>query len=364
MIGEKMPKAASDCKELNPNNKLNILVTGAAGYIGSHTAKYLLENGFNVISVDNYELGNQEASEELKKIAKEQNAYFKAYNADISERNVMAEIFKKENPSAVVHFAAYSQVAESVKNPYKYYINNTAKTTVLLEEMKKANIDKIVFSSTAATYGMPESMPIKESDPQKPINPYGKSKLMIENIMDDADKSDGLKSIRLRYFNVAGSSSDTRLGEEHHPESHLIPNILQAALHQKNGEAGKPFKMFGNDYPTPDGTCVRDYIHVEDLARAHALALNKLLTGGETSVYNLGSGSGYSVQEVYDTTKKVTGIDIPLVLEGRREGDPPTLIASREKAEKELDWRPEKSLEDMIKSAWDWVLKNPWNKEK
>lgn len=364
MISKIMPQVTQTAKEIIPSNKLKILVTGAAGYIGSHTAKYLLENGFNVVSVDNYELGNKEASEELKKIAKEQNAYFNAYDADISERNVMAEIFKKEDPSAVVHFAAYSQVAESVKNPYKYYINNTAKTTALLDEMKKANVDKIVFSSTAATYGMPETMPIKETDEQKPINPYGKSKLMIENIMDDADKSDGLKSVRLRYFNVAGSSSDTRLGEEHNPETHLIPNILRAALHQKNGEDGKPFKMFGNDYPTPDGTCVRDYIHVEDLARAHALALNKLLAGGETSVYNLGSGSGYSVQEVYDTTKKVTGIDIPLVVEGRRAGDPPTLIASREKAEKELNWRPEKSLEDMISSAWSWILKNPWNKEK
>ncbi len=346
------------------NDKLNILVTGAAGYIGSHTAKYLLENGFNVVSVDNYELGNKEASEELKKIAKEQNAYFNSYNADISERKIIAEIFGKENISAVVHFAACSQVAESVRNPYKYYINNTAKTTILLDEMKKANIDKIVFSSTAATYGMPENMPIKETDEQKPINPYGKSKLMIENIMDDADKADGLKSVRLRYFNVAGSSSDTRLGEEHNPETHLIPNILRAALHQQNGEVGKPFKMFGNDYPTPDGTCVRDYIHVEDLARAHALALGKLLAGGETSIYNLGSGSGYSVQEVYDTTKKVTGIDIPLVLEGRRDGDPPTLIASCEKAGRELNWHPEKNLEDMIATAWNWVLKNPWGKEK
>ncbi len=349
-------------KVANPNDKNDILVTGASGYIGSHTAKHLLENGFDVVAVDDYSLGNLEASKELKKIAQENGRNYTSYVADISDRPVMSKILKDNGVDAVVHFAAYSQVGESVKNPYKYYLNNTAKTTVLLDEMNKAGVDKIVFSSTAATYGEPDEIPIKETTTQKPINPYGKSKLMIENIMDDADKAYGLKSIRLRYFNVAGSATDGKLGEEHNPETHLIPNILYAAKAQEAGVGGKPFKMFGTDYPTPDGTCVRDYIHVEDLARAHGLALNKLLAGGETAYYNLGSGSGYSVKEVYETAKEVTGVDIPLVVEDRREGDPPTLIASNEKAKEELGWEPKKSLKDMISSAWNWIKNDSWKK--
>lgn len=345
-------------------DRKNILVTGASGYIGSHTAKYLLENGYDIVTIDNYTLGNKDANKELKKIAKENGAKFKSYSVDIADSKGVGKIFKDNKIDAVVHFAAYSQVGESVKDPYKYYLNNTAKTTMLLDEMRKANVNKIVFSSTAATYGDPDAneIPIKESTPQKPINPYGKSKLMIENIMDDADKAYGLKSIRLRYFNVAGSATDGRLGEEHNPETHLIPNILYAAKAQAKGEGGKPFKMFGTDYPTPDGTCVRDYIHVEDLARAHGLALQKLMNGGETGFYNLGSGSGYSVKEVYETAKDVTGVDIPLVIEDKRAGDPPTLIASNEKAKEELGWEPQKSLEDMISSAWNWIKNDKWKK--
>ncbi len=343
-------------------NRKNILVTGASGYIGSHTAKYLLENGYDIVTIDNYTLGNNEATKELKKIAKENGAKFKTYAVDIADRNKVGKIFQENKIDAVVHFAAYSQVGESVKNPYKYYLNNTAKTTMLLDEMNKAGVNKIVFSSTAATYGDPDEIPIRENTSQIPINPYGKSKLMIENIMDDADKAYGLKSVRLRYFNVAGSATDGRLGEEHNPETHLIPNILYAAKAQAKGEAGKPFRMFGTDYPTPDGTCVRDYIHVEDLARAHELALQKLLNGGDTAYYNLGSGSGYSVKEVYETAKDVTGVDIPLVIEEKRAGDPPTLIASNEKAKAELGWEPQKSLEDMVSSAWNWIKKDRWNK--
>lgn len=359
-------KAGAQTKNVKINgknmNRKNILVTGASGYIGSHTAKYLLENGYDVVSIDNLAIGNPEVTKELKKIAKENGAKFKAYVADISQRDVIQKILKSNKIDAVVHFAAYSQVGESVKNPYKYYINNTAKTAILLDEMRKAEVNKIVFSSTAATYGEPDEIPIKETTPQKPINPYGKSKLMIENIMDDADKAYGLKSIRLRYFNVAGASSDTRLGEEHNPETHLIPNILYAAKAQQKGIEGNPFKLFGTDYPTPDGTCVRDYIHVEDLAKAHALALEKLLNGGQTSFYNLGSGSGYSVKEVFDTAEKVTGVKIPVIEEDRRAGDPPVLVASNEKAKKELGWAPEKTLEDMIQSAWNWIKKDAWHK--
>ena len=347
---------------VNRNDKNDILVTGASGYIGSHTAKHLLENGYDVVAIDNFSLGNQEANKELKKIAEENGTNYTSYNVDISDKPVMEKILKDNGIDAVVHFAAYSQVGESVKDPYKYYLNNTAKTTNLLDEMKKAGVDKIVFSSTAATYGEPKEIPIKETTEQKPINPYGKSKLMIENIMDDADKAYGLKSIRLRYFNVAGSAMDGRLGEEHNPETHLIPNILYAAKNQKEGNTGKPFKMFGVDYPTPDGTCVRDYILVEDLARAHGLALKKLLAGGETAYYNLGSGTGYSVKEVYETAKEVTGVDIPLVIEDRREGDPPVLIASNEKAKEELGWEPEKSLKEMISSAWNWIKEDKWQK--
>ncbi len=341
--------------------KKNILVTGAAGYIGSHTAKYLLENNYDAVLVDNYVLGNVEAKDELQKIADENGAKFKAYNADISDREKMNTVFKENEIDALVHFAAFSQVGESVIDPYKYYINNTSKTAVLLDIMRNYGVNKIVFSSTAATYGEPEVIPITENLKQNPINPYGQSKLMIEKIMDDA-KIYGLKSIRLRYFNVAGASSDTRLGEEHRPETHLIPNILYSALAQKNGENGKAFKIFGNDYNTPDGTCVRDYIHVEDLARAHELALKKLFNGGETSYYNLGSNSGYSVKEVFDTAKKVTEIDIKVEIAPRREGDPATLIASNKKAKEELGFEPHKTLVDMIQTTWNWIQNDKWKK--
>lgn len=332
----------------------NILVTGGAGYIGSHTAKFLIENGYNVVVLDNLSLGKDGAIEQLEHIAEKNNSKFKFYKVDLADTSSVGGILKDNKIDAVVHFAAYSLVGESVKDPMKYYINNTGKTAMLLNEMIKANVKKIVFSSTAATYGNPDETPIKETTPQNPINPYGSSKLMIEKMMDDEDKANDLKSIRLRYFNVAGAATDGALGEAHDPETHLIPNVLKP-LTMGNGNT---FKLFGTNYPTPDGTCVRDYIHVEDLARAHYLALEKLFDGGETSVYNLGSGKGYSVKEVYDTCCKVTGKEIPLEIQGPREGDPPTLIASNEKAEKELGFKPEKTLEDMISTAWNWI-KNP-----
>ncbi len=336
-------------------NRKNILVTGGAGYIGSHTSRYLMEQGYNIIVLDNLSTGKKGAIKELKKIAKETNAKFKHYNVDLSDTKKVGKILKNNNIDAVVHFAAFIEVGESVQNPLKYYINNTAKTALLLDQMLKNGINKIVFSSTAATYGACTDDTIKETTPQVPINPYGKSKLMIETIMDDLNGKDRkvpenqkLKSIRFRYFNVAGSSSDGRLGESHTPETHLIPNVLKSIVEKKT------FKLFGTDYDTKDGTCERDYIHVEDLAKAHHLALEKLLNGGETDVYNLGSGEGYSVREVVNTAQKVTGKEMTIVEEGRRPGDPPKLVASNEKAKKELGWKPEKNLEDMISSAWKW----------
>ena len=329
------------------NNK-NILVAGGAGYIGSHTSRYLLEKGYNVIVLDNLSVGNKGAVKELKKIAKESNVDFKYYNTNLSDTKKVGKILRKNKIDAVVHFAAFSQVGESVKNPLKYYINNTANTALLLDQMVKNGVDKIIFSSTAATYGAPKESIITENTPQKPINPYGKSKLMIENIMDDLDKIGKLKSIRLRYFNVAGSSTDGRIGESHNPETHLIPNVLKSLVENK------VFKLFGTDYPTKDGTCIRDYIHVEDLAKAHHLALEKLFNGGKTNFYNLGSGEGSSVKDVVSAAEKVTGRKMNLVVESRRPGDPPILVASNEKAKKELGWIPEKTLDDMISSAWKW----------
>ncbi len=336
-------------------NRKNILVTGGAGYIGSHTSRYLMEKGYNVIVLDNLSKGNKGALDELEKIAQETNATFKYYNVDLADSQKVGEILNNNSIDAVVHFAAYIEVGESVKDPLKYYINNTGKTALLLDQMLKNGVNKIVFSSTAATYGAPKANPINEDTPQLPINPYGKSKLMIETMMDDLNSKDRkvpenqkLKSIRLRYFNVAGSSSDGRIGESHTPESHLIPNVLRSLVD------GKIFKLFGTDYDTKDGTCVRDYIHVEDLAKAHYLALEKLFNGGETAFYNLGSGAGYSVREVIKTAEKVTGKQMNVIEEGRRPGDPPILIASNDKARKELGWKPEKTLEDMISSAWKW----------
>ncbi len=338
--------------------KKNILVTGGAGYIGSHTAKFLLENGYNIVVIDNLSLGNKGAVKELSKIAKENNAKFKFYEVDLSQKDKVGKILKNNNIEAVVHFAAFSQVGESMKDPLKYYMNNTGKTAMLLDEMVKNGVKKIVFSSTAATYGAPDVPIIEETTAQKPINPYGVSKLMVEKIMDDADQAHGLKSVRLRYFNVAGASSDGRLGEVHNPETHLIPKLLEPIAARMQGKEAPPFKMFGTDYPTKDGTAIRDYIHVEDLANAHFLALKRLFNGGDTAFYNLGTGSGSSVKDVYESCKRVTKQEIPLEISPRRAGDPPVLIASNKKATKELGWAPKKTLDDMISSAWNW-MQNP-----
>ena len=324
-----------------------ILVTGAAGYIGSHCALTLLEKGYDVVILDNLSTGHIETVEELKKYGN-----VKFYETDLHDQANVDLIFKENKIDTVIHFAAFSQVAESVKNPHKYYYNNVCGTLCLLERMINNNVKKIVFSSTAATYGEPEYTPIDELHPQIPINTYGQTKLMIEKILDDYDKAYGIKSVRLRYFNVAGADSRIRIGEWHEPETHLIPNILKSTFNN-----GKTFEMYGEDYPTKDGTCVRDYINIEDLVNAHILALDYLNNGGETNFFNLGTNDGSSVKEVFATCEDVTHKSIELKHMPRRAGDPAILIADNQKAKKFLGWKPEKTLADSVKSAYDWEQK-------
>lgn len=328
-----------------------ILVTGGAGYIGSHNVITLINAGYDVVIFDNLELGHIETVETLRSIsAKGKVVDF--VQGNLQNYEDIKGVFDKHKIDAVIHFAAYSQVGESVQNPQKYYFNNVYGTLNLLKAMLENDVKKIVFSSTAATYGEPEYVPIDENHPQKPINTYGRTKLMIENIMDDYDKAYGLKSVRLRYFNVAGADSENRVGEWHNPETHLIPNILKSTF-----GFGKTFQMFGTDYPTKDGTCVRDYINVEDLASAHVLALKYLEEGGETNFFNLGTNEGNSVKEVFSACEKVTGKDIPVDIKPRREGDPATLIADNKKAKEVLSWQPSKTLEKSIQTAYSWEKK-------
>lgn len=319
-----------------------ILVTGGAGYIGSHLVMALLEKGEDVIVFDSLELGHAETIETLKKYGN-----LKFVKGNLKNLDEIRGAFLVNKIDSVVHFAAYSQVAESVKNPQKYYYNNVYGTLNLLNAMLEFGVKKIVFSSTAATYGEPVYTPIDEKHPQQPINPYGNSKLMVEKIMDDYDKAYGLKSVRLRYFNVAGADSKARIGEWHEPETHLIPNVLKA-------KEDKVFKMFGTDYDTKDGTCVRDYINVEDLAQAHIKALEYLNDGGETNFFNLGTTEGNSVKEVFTACEEVKGTTIPLEICPRRGGDPATLVADNKKAKEILGWIPQHDLKDCIKSAYEW----------
>lgn len=320
-----------------------ILVTGGAGYVGSHLVMALLEQGKSVIVFDSLELGHIETVEKLKEYGNLKFVKGNLKNID----DIRGVFMSNKDIEAVVHFAAYSQVAESVKNPQKYYYNNVYGTLNLLNAMMEFNVNKIVFSSTAATYGEPVYTPIDEEHPQQPINPYGMSKLMVERIMDDYDKAYGLRSVRLRYFNVAGADSCARIGEWHEPETHLIPNVLKAT-------SDKSFKMFGTDYDTVDGTCVRDYINVEDLAQAHILALKYLCDGGKTNYFNLGTRNGNSVKEVFAACEKIKGMSIPLEICTRREGDPAILVADNAKAKQILEWNPEKDLEYSIKTAYEW----------
>ena len=324
---------------------MRLLVLGGAGYIGSHTALELIKKGHEVIVVDNLVTGYEKAVPD--------KAVF--YQGDIRNLEFLDNLFKKEKIDAVIHFAAYSLVGESVTNPLKYYDNNLYGTKVLLEAMIKNNVNKIVFSSTAATYGEPENIPILESDRTCPTNPYGETKLAMEKMFHWASKAHGLNYVSLRYFNACGADATGQIGEAHNPESHLIPLVLQVP----NGKR-ESVSIYGTDYDTPDGTCIRDYIHVTDLAKAHILAVEYLARGGESDIFNLGNGVGYSVREVIETARSVTGHPIPATEVPRRAGDPARLVASGEKAKKVLGWEPEiKKLDDIIASAWKWHRAHP-----
>ena len=322
-----------------------ILVLGGAGYIGSHTVYALCEAGREVVVVDNLETGHKEAVHP--------NAKF--YEGDISDKGFIDAVFDKEDISAVIHFAAYSLVGESVGKPLKYYENNLCKTRDFLEVMVENGVDKIVFSSTAATYGEPERVPIMEDDRTDPTNPYGETKLAMERMFKWTANAHGIRYVSLRYFNACGAHISGEIGEAHNPESHLIPLILQVPNGQREF-----ISIFGNDYPTPDGTCIRDYIHVTDLAMAHILAVDYLENGGASDIFNLGNGVGFSVKEVVETARKVTGHPIPAKEVERRAGDPAQLIASSEKAKKVLGWDPKQdSLEEIISTAWKWHQAHP-----
>ncbi len=324
-----------------------ILVTGGAGYIGSHCVLALLEKGYQVRIFDNFSTGHKKITAILS-----QFGHLEVVQGDLNNSQDLANAFDPGGIEAVIHFAAFSQVAESVENPGKYYHNNVSGTVNLLNAMMMHDVKKIVFSSTAATYGEPEYIPIDEKHPQNPINVYGRTKLMIEQIMDDYDVAYNLKSVRLRYFNVAGADEKCRIGEWHDPETHLIPNILKSVC-----LTGRTFNMFGTDYDTRDGTCIRDYINVEDLARAHLLALEYLQKGGDTDFFNLGTNEGNTVREVFTSCEQITGKKINLEVKSRRAGDPASLVADNTKAKKILGWSPEKSLDDSIRSAYIWEQK-------
>jgi UDP-glucose 4-epimerase len=328
---------------------MRILVCGGAGYIGSHMVMELLEQGKEVVILDNLEKGHRDA-------------LFggKFYEGDIRDRKILDKVFSENKIDAVIHFAAYIEVGESMQDPLKYFNNNISGTINLLDAMKDHGVKYIVFSSTAATYGQPDSVPIFEMDKTIPTNAYGESKLTVEKILKWCDKIHGIKYTALRYFNACGAHVSGKIGENHNPESHLIPLILQVAQGKRDD-----IKIFGDDYDTEDGTCVRDYVHVSDLAAAHSLALDRLMRGEESAAYNLGNGKGFSVKEVIEVARKVTGHPIPAVITGRRAGDPAFLIASSEKAMKELGWKPKyNSLETIIETAWNWHKNHPNGFEK
>ncbi|ODH00693.1 UDP-glucose 4-epimerase GalE [Nostoc sp. KVJ20] len=325
--------------------KPTILVTGGAGYIGSHTVLALKQAGYNVVILDNLVYGHRDLVEKVLEV--------ELIVGDTGDRTLLDDIFKTHDISAVMHFSAYAYVGESVTDPAKYYRNNVLGTFTLLEAMLAASVKKFVFSSTCATYGVPEFVPIPETHPQNPINPYGATKLMVERILSDFDVAYGFQSVRFRYFNAAGANPNGLLGEDHNPETHLIPLVLMTALGKRES-----ISIFGTDYPTPDGTCIRDYIHVNDLADAHILGLEYLLKGGDSEVFNLGNGSGFSVREVIAAAEQITGISIPVEERDRRPGDPPILIGTSEKARTILGWQPQYlSIQDIVTHAWQWHKK-------
>jgi UDP-glucose 4-epimerase len=325
-----------------------ILVVGGAGYIGSHMVKDLLDAGYPVITLDDLSTGHRELLPGGEFV-----------EGGLGDTVLLDKLFSTHNISSVMHFAAFSLVGESVEKPLKYYRNNMAATAELLDSMIRHSVKRFIFSSTAAVYGEPINIPIRESHPCNPTNPYGESKIAVERMLKDCDSAYGLKYISLRYFNAAGADKSGEIGERHRNETHLIPLVLEVAAGRREN-----IKIFGADYPTPDGTCIRDYIHVNDLTGAHLLALNSLLSGGDSAVYNLGNNRGYSVREVIELARKVTGKPIPAIEADKRPGDPAILIASSDKIKKKLGWKPEyEDLETIIKTAWKWHQKEAPSKK-
>jgi UDP-glucose 4-epimerase len=320
-----------------------ILVTGGAGYIGSITAEVLLSRGEQVVVLDNLERGHRAAVPE--------GAPF--YEGNVGDRELVAKIARAHPLEACVHFAALAYVGESIDEPERYYSNNVEQGTALLESLQQAGVSRFVFSSSCATYGEPQEIPISEDHPQKPTNPYGSTKLLMEQALANYDRRHNFRSISLRYFNAAGATRNR--GELHRPETHLVPNVIAAA----RGEI-PALSVFGNDYPTPDGTAIRDYIHVSDLAAAHILALNHLRKGGASDQINLGNGRGYSVMEVIETVRQITQRSIPFTIEPRRAGDPSRLVANADKARRVLGWQPSfPDLESIVRSDWEWRENRP-----
>jgi UDP-glucose 4-epimerase len=318
---------------------VKVLVVGGAGYIGSHMVKMLSLAGHHVITLDNLSNGYRDAVK-----------YGDFVAGDIADSALLDKLFTENGFTGVMHFASYIQVGESVEKPSMYYRNNVTNTQILLDAMVKHDIRHFIFSSTAATFGEPQYTPIDEAHPQQPINPYGHSKLMVEQILADYDRAYGLRSVSLRYFNAAGADPDGELGERHIPETHLIPLVLQAASGRREN-----ISIFGDDYDTPDGTCVRDYIHIKDLCSAHLLALEYLAEGGESQSYNMGNGQGYSIRQVIDVAKVVTGNDFTVIMGERRDGDPACLVADSTRLRAALGWKPVyPDLETIIRHAWQW----------
>lgn len=320
-----------------------ILVTGGAGYIGSHTVLQLVDQGYDVVVVDSLVRGYRDAVDpKLLRVA------------DVHDAGALADIFAEKPVDAVIHFAAFISVGESMQKPEIYFENNTGGSLALFTAMNKAGVKHAVFSSTAAVYGMPAQSPIPETLPYAPINPYGESKVMTEHLLDWFDKIHGLRSVVLRYFNASGGDPKGRAGERHDPETHLIPLLFGAI------RSGKPVTLFGDDYPTPDGTCIRDYIHVTDLAQAHILAVESLLAGGASNRFNVGTGTGYSIRQVIESVERVTGSKVPFSIGPRRDGDPPELVADSSKLQSTLGWKPQFSeLDAIVTTAWNWFTSAP-----
>lgn len=318
---------------------MKICVTGGAGYIGSHTCKLLAHSGHEVYVYDNLSTGHRDAVK-----------WGEFFHGDIRDTQNLRAFLKKIRPDGIIHFAAHAYVGESVQNPGKYFSNNVGGSLSILEAMRDENVPAIVVSGTCAVYGQPESVPIREDCPPAPLSPYGASKLFMERMLSDFERAHGLSWMSLRYFNAAGSSPEGEIGERHDPETHLIPRVIQAALGQLDA-----IDIFGDDYPTPDGTCIRDYIHVDDLAKAHLLAIEHLARGNPSMALNLGTGKGHSVREIIDGVSRLAGKAVPARVRGRRAGDPAELVADPRKAGEILGWKAEKSMEQSLEDAWNFM---------